>query len=91
MIRQEWVYPPGPLVCSELYHLGIPTWPSRLQQTVPPGYTQVALSSASNLTLNKENNEATNANVLDLNIKIENGKFICRVYDKRDNIKFNVV
>ena len=41
VMRQEWVYPPGTLVCSILYHLGIPTWPSRLQQTVPPGPTWV--------------------------------------------------
>ncbi len=31
------------------------------------------------------------ANVLDLAISIENGKFSCKVYDKRDNFNFDIV
>ena len=43
------------------------------------------------LTLNKENEVDTAANVLDLDISVENGKFLCKVYDKRDNFKFDIV
>ena len=32
-----------------------------------------------------------NANVLDLNISIINGKFCSQVYDKRDNFNFGIV
>ena len=45
----------------------------------------------SSLTLNKENAIDTCANVLDLEISIKNGKFISKVYDKRDNFNFNIV
>jgi hypothetical protein len=44
------------------------------------------------LTLNKENiDDSINANVLDLNISIINGKFCSQVYDKRDNFNFGIV
>ena len=45
----------------------------------------------SSLTLNKENAIDTCANVLDLEISIKDGKFISKVYDKRDNFNFNIV
>ena len=44
------------------------------------------------LTLNKENEVDSAANVLDLDISINReGKFSCRVYDKRDKFGFKVV
>ena len=43
------------------------------------------------LTLNKENEVDSAANVLDLDISIKDGKFVCRVYDKRDKFRFKVV
>ena len=43
------------------------------------------------LILNKENSIDSQANVLDLNINVVNGKFITSVYDKRDAFKFPVV
>jgi hypothetical protein len=43
------------------------------------------------LTLNKENEVDSAANVLDLDISIKDGKFACRVYDKRDKFRFKVV
>ena len=45
----------------------------------------------SSLVLNKENDDDTEADILDLSITIKNGKFICNVYDKRDKFKFSVV
>ena len=45
----------------------------------------------SSLTLNKENLEDSGANVLDLNIKIIDGKFDVSVYDKRDDFPFQIV
>ena len=45
----------------------------------------------SSLTLNKENVNDMSADILDLNITIEDGKFITNVYDKRDKFKFLVV
>ena len=41
--------------------------------------------------LNKENEVDSAANVLDLDISIKDGKFACRVYDKRDKFRFKVV
>ena len=43
------------------------------------------------LDLNKENECNLSSCVLDLNIDILDGKFISRVYDKRDDFKFKVV
>ena len=43
------------------------------------------------LTLNKENEVDSAANVLDLDISIKDGKFACKVYDKRDKFGFKVV
>ena len=45
----------------------------------------------SSLVLNKENNSDLEADILDLNISIKDGKFISNVYDKRDKFKFSVV
>ena len=38
-----------------------------------------------------QNTQQTEANVLDLDISIFEGKFITRIYDKRDHFKFPVV
>ena len=43
------------------------------------------------MTLNKENEIDTCANVLDLEISIEDGKYVSKVYDKRDNFSFKIV
>ena len=43
------------------------------------------------LVLNKENEIDTSANVLDLEITINRDKFLSKVYDKRDNFKFDMV
>ena len=43
------------------------------------------------LTLNKENEEDSSANVLDLNVSIVDGKFKVSVYDKRDDFPFHIV
>ena len=43
------------------------------------------------LTLNKENEEDSSANVLDLNVNIFDGKFKVKVYDKRDDFPFHIV
>ena len=43
------------------------------------------------LKLNKENEVDTKAHVLDLDISIEEGHFIVRVYDKRDDFPFKIV
>ena len=43
------------------------------------------------LTLNKENEEDSSANVLDLNVNIIDGKFKVKVYDKRDDFPFHIV
>jgi hypothetical protein len=40
------------------------------------------------LTLKKMNDNDQEANVLDIKVKIRNGKFICSVYDKRDDFPF---
>ena len=45
----------------------------------------------SSLTLNKDNEIYTFANVLDLEISIKDGKFVSKVYDKRDNFNFDIV
>ena len=45
----------------------------------------------SSLVLNKENVNDMEADVLDLNILIKDGKYISNVYDKRDKFKFLVV
>ena len=45
----------------------------------------------SSLILNKENVNDNEADILDLNISLKDGKFICSVYDKRDEFKFSVV
>ena len=41
--------------------------------------------------MNKENSVDNEANVLDLDISIEKGKFTCKVFDKRDGFKFDIV
>ena len=43
------------------------------------------------LTLNKENEEDSSANVLDLKVDIIDGKFKVKVYDKRDDFPFHIV
>ena len=43
------------------------------------------------LILNRENTEDTSAHILDLNISIDKGRFIVEVYDKRDDLPFNIV
>ena len=43
------------------------------------------------LTLNKENSDDSMAHVLDLNVKINDGKFITSVYDKREDFPFPIV
>ena len=45
----------------------------------------------SSLVLNKENDNDNGADILDLNVSIKDGKFICNVYDKRDKFNFSVV
>ena len=45
----------------------------------------------SSLTLIKENEIDTCANVLDLEISIKDGKCVSKVYDKRDNFNFDIV
>jgi hypothetical protein len=40
------------------------------------------------LTLKKMNATDQEANVLDINVKIKNGKFECKVYDKREEFSF---
>ena len=45
----------------------------------------------SSLVLNQENVNDIEADVLDLNILIKDGKYISNVYDKRDKFKFAVV
>ena len=42
------------------------------------------------LQLNKENDNSSNTNFLDLHISIENGVFTTRLYDKRDHFGFRV-
>ena len=41
--------------------------------------------------LNKENEGTDRADVLDLRLPIEDGKFISGLYDKRDAFKFDIV
>ena len=43
------------------------------------------------LTLNKEIEVNDNANVLDLNVSICDGKLRVKVYDKRDDFPFQIV
>lgn len=43
------------------------------------------------LVLSKENANNIEATFLDLEIKIENGKFLVGLFDKRDNFNFNIV
>ena len=43
------------------------------------------------LELKKENRNDNSANFLDLNIEINNSKFITKLYDKRDNFDFNII
>ena len=43
------------------------------------------------LLLNKENECDSSANVLDLNVKVNLGKFDVEVYDKRENFPFDIV
>ena len=45
----------------------------------------------SSLTLNKENDEDSRANVLDLSVSIRDGNFKVNVYDKRDDFPFQIV
>ena len=45
----------------------------------------------SSLILNKENVNDNEADILDLNISLKDGKFICSVYNKRDKFQFSVV
>ena len=40
------------------------------------------------LVLNKENDNDNRADIIALNVSIKNGKFICNVYDKRDQFNF---
>ena len=42
------------------------------------------------LTVNKENISSLSANYLDVSITVSNKKFITKIYDKRDDFKFNV-
>ena len=49
------------------------------------------LINPSSLTLNKENEIDTCANVLDLEISIKDGKFVSKVYRKRDNYNFDIL
>ena len=43
------------------------------------------------LELNKENLNSSEASFLDLQIRIENGKFLVGLFDKRDGFPFNIV
>ena len=44
------------------------------------------------LELKNTTTSPTEANYLDMNIRIDNGnKFICQLYDKRNDFNFNVV
>ena len=43
------------------------------------------------MLLNKENEVDTNATLLDIEIKIEHGRFVYYLYDKRDNFDFSIV
>ena len=45
----------------------------------------------SSLTLNKENEEDSEANILDLKVIIKDNKFNVSVYDKRDAFPFKIV
>ena len=51
-------------------------------------YTDIYPAS---LTLNKENVGDQQANVLDLNINIEGGRFEVKLFDKRDDFPFSIV
>ena len=39
--------------------------------------------------MTKRGLEHNEADILDLNISLKDGKFICSVYDKRDKFKFS--
>ena len=43
------------------------------------------------LTLNKENTDDLMAHVMDLNVKLNDGKFNVSVYEKRENFAFSTV
>ena len=43
------------------------------------------------LKLNKENSDKLEGLFLDLQIEIENGKFMLGLFDKRDNFPFSIV
>ena len=43
------------------------------------------------MELKKENTDKSSATFLDINIKIENGTIITKLYDKRDNFGFDIV
>ena len=45
----------------------------------------------SSLTINKENDDDSKANILDLNVIIRDNKFNVSVYDKRDAFPFEIV
>ena len=59
----------------------------------PNGHFQSLVSNIypPSLLLNKENSIDSQANVLDLDISVVNGRFVTKVYDKRDASKFPVV
>ena len=43
------------------------------------------------LTLNKENEKDDKATFLDQDIQVKDGMFVTKIYDKRDNFKFDIV
>ena len=43
------------------------------------------------MELKKENTNKSSATFLDINIKIENGKINTKLYDKRENLGFDIV
>ena len=43
------------------------------------------------MLLNKENDNDNGTDILDLNVIIKDGKFICNVYDKLDKFNCSVV
>jgi hypothetical protein len=81
----------NPLVCArlsrcfryidDLIYLGIPDFFAKTALDIYPP----------ELTLNRENTDASTATFLDLEITVSNGKYVTRLYDKRNDFPFSVV
>ena len=65
---------------------------SRLVLTFNPYFEQmVGQMYPTELQLNKVKSSDTNASFLDLNLSITNGIFSSKIYDKRDDLNFEIV